>query len=196
MSQVDKIEQFTGNPLEMLTRLRQVTSCPSILSSTVVDNIKFDRLEDLLESLPQGDKAVVFSNWSSVIEEAAKRLQAYSPLVITGKTPQIERINRLDKFKKNKDCKVLLGTTGALGTGFTITEANTVIFIDEPWNSALKEQAEDRCHRIGTTSTVSVHTLVIKDTVDEKVYRLIGDKKKLSDAMIDDKLEFILDMLN
>ena len=61
------------------------------------------------------------------------------------------------------NCKCMIGTIGAMGTGLTLTAASTVIFLDSPWNRATKEQAEDRAHRIGTASTVNIITLVCKD---------------------------------
>ena len=39
------------------------------------------------------------------------------------------------------------GTIGAAGVGITLTSASISIFIDQPWTSADREQAEDRIHR-------------------------------------------------
>ena len=82
---------------------------------------------------------------------------------------------------------VIIGTTPALGTGYTLTQASTIIFIDEPWNRATKEQAEDRCHRIGTKGTVNIITLICKDTIDERIHQIIKDKGELSDRIVDGK---------
>ncbi len=90
----------------------------------------------------------------------------------------------------NPNCKVIIGTTGAMGTGITLTAGSTVIFLDSPWNRALKEQAEDRAHRIGTTSNVNVITLVCKNTIDERIEDLVMQKGKMSDALVDGKIQF------
>ena len=63
--------------------------------------------------------------------------------------------------------------------------ADTVFFLDEPWNSARKSQAEDRSHRIGQKSTVNIVTLVTKNTIDEKIHQIVEEKRFISDAMID-----------
>ena len=74
-----------------------------------------------------------------------------------------------------------------MGTGLTLTQASTVIFLDSPWNMSNKEQAEDRAHRIGTTKPVNIITLVCKGTIDERIESLIQYKSGLSDALVDGK---------
>jgi len=78
---------------------------------------------------------------------------------------------------------------GAMGTGLTLTAASTVIFVDEPWNRGLKDQAEDRAHRIGTRGTVRVVTLIAKDTIDEGIYNLVQKKGRMADFLIDGKVD-------
>ena len=86
-------------------------------------------------------------------------------------------------------CKAIVGTIGAMGTGLTLTAASTVIFLDSPWNRANKEQAEDRAHRIGTTSNVNIITIVCKDTIDERIEELINKKGAMADALVDGKVD-------
>lgn len=90
---------------------------------------------------------------------------------------------------KDPTCKVLIGSTSAMGVGLTLTAGTTVIFLDEPWNRATKEQAEDRTHRIGTTGTVNIITLVCKDTIDEAIHEVVYVKGKLSDAIVDGEIK-------
>ena len=75
-----------------------------------------------------------------------------------------------------------------MGTGLTLTAGQTVIFLDEPWNRALRDQAEDRCHRIGTKGTVNIITLICKDTIDERINNLVKKKGEMADAIIDGKI--------
>ena len=79
------------------------------------------------------------------------------------------------------NCKVIVGTCGAMGTGLTLTAADVVIFLDEPWTSANKIQAEDRAHRIGTKNNVQIITLITKNTIDERIHQLVEKKKLLSE---------------
>lgn len=179
---IDRI-MLLPNPLTELIRLRQVTSNPNILSSKNITNVKYDRVFDILESTT--DKVIIFSNWTQVINPLYIKLGSlgYNPAIVTGETKG--PIEEMNKFQNDKSCRVILGTTPALGTGYTLTAANTVIFIDEPWNKAIKDQAEDRCHRIGTKGTVNIITLICKDTIDEKIHQIIKDKGELSDRIVD-----------
>lgn len=181
---IDRI-MLLPNPLTELIRLRQVTSNPNILTSKNITNVKYDRILDILESTT--DKVIIFSNWTKVINPLYIKLSSlgYNPALVTGESK--DSILEMNKFQSDNTCKVILGTTPALGTGYTLTAANTVIFIDEPWSKAIKDQAEDRCHRIGTKGTVNIITLICKDTIDERIHQIIKDKGELSDRIVDGK---------
>lgn len=181
---IDRI-MLLPNPLTELIRLRQVTSNPNILTSKNITNVKYDRIVDILESTT--DKIIIFSNWTKVINPLYIKLSSlgYNPALVTGESK--DPILEMNKFQSDNTCKVILGTTPALGTGYTLTAANTVIFIDEPWSKAIKDQAEDRCHRIGTKGTVNIITLICKDTIDERIHQIIKDKGELSDRIVDGK---------
>lgn len=181
MENIDKI-LLMPNPLVELTRLRQVTSNPDILTSAKTINCKYERVLDILDS--SEDKLIIYSNWSKVIEPLYELIRTkYRASIVTGNTKNtMEEIN---KFQNDPNCRVILGTTPALGTGYTLTQASTVIFIDEPWNRATKEQAEDRAHRIGTKGTVNIITLMCQGTIDERIHSLIVEKGELSDCIVD-----------
>lgn len=183
---IDKIK-LSPNPLTQLIRLRQVTGNPNLLSSTAKINPKFDRMMELIEDVVKsGGKCVVFSNWTDVINPAFELLQknGYNPALYTGQNKDT-REQQKDNFMKNDRCKVILGTIGAMGTGLTLTAANTCIFLDEPWNRALKDQCEDRIHRIGTKTSPNIITLLCKGTIDERINNLVYRKGKMSDVIID-----------
>lgn len=189
---IDRI-RLSHNPLAELIRLRQATASTTILSSKVNASCKIDRLLEIMEEV--NGKAVIFSNWTSVTDIVAEKLKKYKPAVITGETKDVQA--ELNKFKKNKTCKCIIGTIGALGTGYTLTEADTVIFLDEPWTMADKLQAEDRCHRIGTKDSVTIITLMCKDTIDERIHEIIERKGVVSDTLVDnvydvEDLEYLL----
>lgn len=187
-SEIDRISTAV-NPLAELIRLRQVTGNPAILSSTVVDSAKLDRLEELVDDAVSNDKkVVVFSNWTQMTDAIYKRLARYYPSIITGEIKDEGRQQEVDAFQNNPVCKVIIGTVGAMGTGLTLTAGTVEIFVDEPWNNALKEQAVDRCHRIGTTHNVTIYTLLCKDTIDERIHDLVLKKGAIADAMVDGKM--------
>lgn len=188
MSDLQKIK-FSNNPLSMMIRLRQATGWTGILSQTIQESAKMDRMIELIEEISaSGQKAIVFSNWESMTEVAREKLKSYNPAYITGNTKADERMKEVDRFQNDSNCKVIIGTIGAMGTGLTLTAAQNVIFLDSPWNMALKAQAEDRAHRIGTKGTVNIITLVCKNTIDERIEELVEKKGQIADALVDGKI--------
>lgn len=190
MENLDRIK-VSNNPLAELIRMRQATGYTGILSSTIKEGAKLDRLEELVrENVENGKKVIVFSNWTQMTTPIFDRLsEKYSGLLITGATKDNVRQEYVNQFQNDKSCNFIVGTIGAMGTGLTLNAASTVIFVDEPWTMAAKAQAIDRAHRIGTNHNVTVITLMCKDTIDEKIHELVEKKGAISDVLVDGKIE-------
>ena len=178
--------KLSPDPLVELQRLRQVTGCPEVISDTIIDSSKMDRLVEIVtDAVEEGEKVVVFSQWTSMTKILKRKLSQFSPAYITGEVKEEQRIEEVNKFQKDPECKCIIGTIGAMGTGLTLNAAGTVIFLDEPWNRGIKDQAEDRAHRIGTRGTVTIVTMVSKNTIDEGIYNLVQHKGKMADYLVD-----------
>lgn len=172
--------------LAVKQRLRQVSG--GIAPFTIKTNPKLDRMEQLVEeAVYSGTKVIVYSNWIGGINPALERLQKYNPVVLTGETKDSDRQTLVNRFQNDPSVKVFCATIGAAGVGLTLTAATEVIFLDEPWNNATKEQAIDRCHRIGTTSKITIHTIMAYGTYDVEVHDIVLGKKILSDTFVDKK---------
>src|SRR5262249_24849733 len=63
------------------------------------------------------------------------------------------------------------------GTGLNLTAASHVFHYDRWWNPAVEDQATDRAYRIGQKRAVQVHKLVCAGTVEEKIDRLLEQKR-------------------
>lgn len=176
------------NPLAEIIRLRQVTGGCGPFENLFNTNPKLDRIEDLVrEAMNQNDKVVIFSQWTEMIELMIPRLKKYGLVVITGDTTDGERQGIVNKFQNDGSINVFIGSTKAVGAGLTLTAASTVIFADEPWTEAQKEQCIDRCHRIGTTKKVTIHTVMAHNTIDERVHDIIEHKAGLAAKIVDGK---------
>ena len=186
---IDKIK-MANNPLAELIRMRQATGYTGILSSTILESAKIDRLEEIVEeSVANNRKVVIFSNWTQMTTPIYNRLSKnYKGVIITGETDDAERQVNVNHFQNNPDCKYILGTIGAMGTGLTLTAGTVVVFMDEPWTMANKQQAIDRCHRIGTKSNITIYTLMCKNTIDERIHEIVEKKGMIADAIIDGKV--------
>ena len=195
---IDEIK-MPDNPLAELIRMRQATGYTGILSSTIKESAKLDRMEELVdEAVENGQKVVIFSNWTQMTTPVYERLsKKYKCAVITGEIKDADRQNAVDAFQNDSNCKVIIGTMGAMGTGLTLTAGTVEIFLDEPWNRALYDQCVDRCHRVGTTQNITIYNLMCKGTIDERIHELVQKKGIMSDALVDgqvtgaDKLELL-----
>lgn len=184
LADVDKI-MASINPLSMLMRLRQCTATTEIVSSTVNESIKFDRMVEIIEDVVnKGEKLIVFSNWTQVLDFAKLRIK-YGYAMVTGEVK--DKQAQLDRFTNDDDCKVLLATIGAAGTGLTLTVANTLLFLDSPWNYATFVQVSSRIHRIGQTKSCDIISLLAANTIDERIMEIVEKKKKLGEAVVDGK---------
>lgn len=82
------------------------------------------------------------------------------------------------------DTPVFLISLKAGGVGLNLTGADVVIHYDPWWNVAVQNQATDRAHRIGQTRKVTVHKMIAKGTIEEKIVKLQESKKDLADNII------------
>lgn len=189
----------SNNPMVKMLKLRQVNGSPELIDqnlkvdkSYLAKNSKMARLVELVSTIvANGEKVVIFSNWVESLRTIYRFLaKDYKICCYTGTMKQEDREKDKQTFMNDPSYPVMIGTVGALGVSHTLTVANNVIFYDLPWNPATMEQAEDRCHRTGTTSTVNVYSIITKDTVDEKVYKLIQDKDGISKFIVDNQLSF------
>ena len=187
--QVDKVNLTTGSLLAMVSRLRQATACPSILTSENIPSAKIDRAVNLTEEIvTSGEKIVIFSTFKETVNVLKDRLSQFNPLVCTGDTDDTVVEDSIRKFQTDDTYKVFIGTWQKMGTGHTLNAASYMCFIDTPWTYGVFSQAQDRIHRIGTKKPVFIYNLICKNTFDERVAEIVDDKQMISDYIIDDKV--------
>ena len=169
-----------------MTRLRQITAAPELISN-VKDSVKLDRMMDIIEeNIQNGKKTIVFSIWKQVIEVAEVRL--HKKHIKTAKVTEgiKDKMREIDKFRNDDDCLIILGTIASLGTGYSLPEASTIIFLDSPYTDSDRQQAIDRAHRMTTKHNISIINLVCADTVDERIEDIVQKKVEMSDIIIND----------
>lgn len=172
------------NALTKMLRLRQITSYANFFDSKA-KCAKLDRMEELVEEAALNNHSViVFTIFKHTADEIGSRLKKYNPAIISGDTNEQDRNLALENFQTGKT-NVIVGTVGTIGTGLNLTRATVEIFVDEPWTEAVKNQCEDRAHRIGQKENVVIYNLLTKDTVDEGVHKILATKKDLSLALVD-----------
>ena len=187
--QVDKVDLKTATILSLVTRLRQATACPSILTTEMISSAKIDRCCELVNQIvSSGEKVVVFSTFKNTLDSIYEKLRAHNPTINTGDVADEEISRNVDDFQTTDNSKVFLCTWQRMGVGITLTKASYAIFLDTPWTAAVYQQAQDRIHRIGSKQPVFIYNLICKDTIDERVLSIVEDKEAIADYIIDDKI--------
>lgn len=201
-SECDKIELNSSNVLALTTRLRQATSCPSILTSNEeIKSSKLERCVELVEEIvSHGDKVVIMSSFKEPLYQLNSILKEYSPLLGIGDLSDDEVSNNIDNFQNDDKYKVFLGTYSKVSTGVTLNSARYMICLDEKFTAAENLQAQDRIHRVNNKHSVFIYNLICEKSFDEHVHEIAQIKKDLSDYVIDNRdvtsrlREYLLDL--
>ncbi len=183
----DGIKGSSMHVLEALLRLRQAACHPGLIDKNRIDEPSA-KLELLLiqldEVLEEGHKALVFSQFTSMLAIVRDRLDKQGVVYeyLDGRTR--DRKSRVDRFQEDPECRLFLISLKAGGLGLNLTAAEYVFLLDPWWNPAVEAQAVDRAHRIGQTKAVFAFRLIARDTVEEKVLELQDSKRTLARDII------------
>ncbi len=202
----DELKKSKIEVLEALLRLRQAACHPGLIDPARAGepSAKLDLLlPHLAEVVEEGHKALVFSQFTSLLALVKTRLdeQGLRYEYLDGRTRN--RIERVERFQNDPDCPIFLISLKAGGLGLNLTAAEYVYLLDPWWNPAVEAQAIDRSHRIGQTQRVFAYRLIARDTVEQKILELQQRKRDLADAILNadnrlirtlsrDDLEFLL----
>jgi len=183
--------------LEALLRLRQAACHPALIDPKrrKDSSAKLDVLIDHLEEVvAEGHKALVFSQFTSLLSLVKERLDESAMVYeyLDGQTR--DRQQRVERFQNDPDCPLFLISLKAGGLGLNLTAAEYVFLLDPWWNPAVEAQAVDRAHRIGQTHQVFAYRLIARDTVEEKILQLQSSKRDLAAAIISEDNSLIRDL--
>lgn len=183
----DGLEKSKIQVLEALLRLRQAACHPGLIHAKYMDSPSAKTevlLEQLDEVCQEGHKALVFSQFTSLLAIVRSRLNDHGIVheYLDGKTH--DRQAKVERFQQDPECRLFLISLKAGGVGLNLTAADYVFILDPWWNPAVEAQAVDRAHRIGQTRKVCAYRLIAKDTIEEKILDLQLSKRELASAII------------
>ena len=183
----EKIEKaLRGEVMVRINILRQISA-----RGKVRDVIEF--VKDFREN---GKKIILFCSLHEVVDQ----LKRYFPTAVsvTGRDSQDVKQRAVDAFQNNPKTDIIICSIKAAGVGLTLTASSNVAFVEFPWTFADCCQCEDRAHRIGQKDSVTCYYFLGRRTIDEKVYRIIQEKKNIANAVTgstEDIEENIVDMV-
>lgn len=155
-----------------------------------------DVIEFVRDFRENGKKIILFCSLHDVVDQ----LKYYLPTAVsvTGRDSPDEKQRAVDDFQNNPKTDIIICSIKAAGVGLTLTASSNVAFVEFPWTYADCCQCEDRAHRIGQKDSVTCYYFLGRRTIDEKVYRIIQEKKNIANAVTgstEDIEENIVDMV-
>lgn len=134
-----------------------------------------------------GQKIVVFAHHRDIARGIRDHFGERA-VMLTGETSPEDRQRVVDRFQTDPTCQVFVGNMQAAGVGITLTAASDVAFVELPWRPGDLMQAEDRCHRIGQTDSVTAWYLLAAGTIEEKIAAMLDTKRQVVDEATDGKV--------
>ena len=179
-----------GLVLKLLTGLKQIANHPAhFLDETGPlegRSGKLAALDELIDAARGGGEAsLVFTQYVAMARLLVQHLEdrGIPAEVLHGGLAVAARQDLVERFQDGR-LGVLVLSLRAGGTGLNLTAATQVVHYDRWWNPAVEDQATDRAYRIGQTAPVTVHRLVSRGTVEERVAHLLADKRLLAERVV------------
>lgn len=150
-------------------------------------------VEHVKRLVEAGEKVIVFAIHKDVI---ARLRESFPPEMtariiggMTAKKVEAEKLRfqgDLDQgIAPDEECRIMLANLKAGGTGHTLTEATTVVFV-EMWSvPGDMEQCEDRAHRYGQLKNVLVQFLVVDSTMDANTIQTLITRIEMIEKAVD-----------
>ena len=179
--------------LLLLLRLKQICDHPALLVPAEerlgARSAKLARLLSLLEETnAERRPALVFTQFAEMGKLLVRSVEEHfgtEVLFLHGGVPRRARADMVRRFQEEEDAPlVFVVSLRAGGSGLNLTRASHVFHFDRWWNPAVEEQATDRAFRIGQTRNVQVHKFVCRGTLEERIDRLLDEKRLLARTIV------------
>ncbi len=150
---------------------------------TVAFEGKNPKIEVLKREIGETDeKIIIFARFTAEIDLIITELRKTFPKKriegYYGATPTEERERHKKDFKEG-NIDIMVGNPMCAGVGLNLQRAHITFFYSNSYSLYYREQAVDRTHRITQTETCVYKDIIMKNTIDEKVYKALQDKKNL-----------------
>jgi SNF2 family DNA or RNA helicase len=154
-------------------------------------NAKLKELMSIIEETE--DKCIIWANYVHNIESIKSKLaETYgtdSVVSIYGKDSVEDRNQAVENFQNKDECRFLVGNPTVGGYGLTLTAAKYVIYFSNSYNLEVRQQSEDRAHRIGQKSQVTYIDIICRDTIDQMVLHNLENKIELSAKTLGEQVQ-------
>merc|ERR1712129_312538 len=96
---------------------------------------------------------------------------------LTGSMTMSKRKEQLDEFANYPNVDVFVLTVRSGAVGISLTSANHVFMLEPQFNPALYLQAINRVYRLGQKKKVRIHTMIMRDSIEQRIWNINKDKQ-------------------
>lgn len=186
-SPLKAIDLFRFQESVLASSSEELASSTSQITPSTKLSMLFVTLKSIMEEFLE-DKIIIFSQFQGFLDIVQSELRRHqlAMLRFDGSMSIGERDSVINEFTKNPSVKILLMSLKCGNMGVNIVAANHIILLDPWWNPMIRRQAVARCHRIGQNKPVYIYRMMIKDTVEERLFEVEKSKEFLFDSLMND----------
>ena len=135
------------------------------------------KLANLILFLKKENKhTIIFSQWDDLLVKIGKILKKNKIDNVFCKGNCYQRDKAIRNFNQHDNIKVIMLSSDSTASGTNLTKAKQIIFIDPIYGDInyrknIENQAIGRSHRLGQTEQIKIVRFVIKNTVEETIYK-------------------------
>jgi SNF2 family DNA or RNA helicase len=136
------------------------------------------KLANLICYLKSSDKhTILFSQWDSLLKKVGQVMSHNGIRNVFCRGNVYQRDKAIREFNQDDKIKVIMLSSESAASGTNLTKASQVILLDPVYGSYeyrknTEWQAVGRAHRLGQQHHVKVIRFIIKDTVEEEIYKM------------------------
>lgn len=169
----------TSTQVASLIRLRQILNTPYNLDLDFPGESLKAIIEKINEIHEMGDCGCIYTPFKSGFDKIEEYIKKKTPINKVYKIHGNMKKDSNDVVKEfqNHDGndKIILGTVKT-ANGYTVTDANHVMFLGASYDPNNNAQAEGRIHRMGQKKLCNIYYYVYKDTIHERLMEILRDK--------------------
>jgi len=190
-------EASYANKLTEILKLHQVCCGYFVSDEGLKKDIDNPKLDELLNTIEENEgKIIIWANYIHSLEKIISKLETKygkeSTVAIYGAVSVDQRQEAVKRFQEDKNTRFFVGNPVTGGYGLNLTKAHTVIYFSNSYDLEVRQQSEDRAHRIGQTSKVTYIDIIAQGTIDEFIIKALNNKIKISAQTLgEDVLTFL-----
>lgn len=196
LQQGDEFQEMSAQViLTKLLRLHQVLCGTFTSDDGTITRLPNNRVEALREVLDEASgKVIIWATYLADIEDISEMLKKEygedSFVTYYGATSSEDRTKAINLFQdESSPVRFFLGNVQTAGRGITLTAASTVVYYSNNFSLELRQQSEDRAHRLGQKNNVTYIDLVVRGSLDEKIIKSLIEKRNIANEILKDDLD-------